>query len=151
MKTIAVLTMAFLPGTFVAVSRVGNDIDGASNADYCSLQAFFAMPLFNWDAPAGASVLLDRFRIYWAVTLPLTATLFLLWSTWYVLLGSQKAQDRKEHKSQSVEHTANDEGDYEHPFFVLAPSRLRKIYREFRGSHRVEETNHEMQESQAVA
>ncbi|TAQ88901.1 hypothetical protein B7494_g2778 [Chlorociboria aeruginascens] len=52
MKTIAVLTMVFLPGTFVA--------------------AFYAMPLFDWDAAPGSSVLKDRFNYYWIATFPLT-------------------------------------------------------------------------------
>ncbi|KAH7400318.1 hypothetical protein BKA64DRAFT_708005 [Cadophora sp. MPI-SDFR-AT-0126] len=63
MKAIAVLTMVFLPGTFVA--------------------AFFAMPLFDWQAPAHA-VLSSRFWIYWAVTIPATAMVLVVWRIWFV-------------------------------------------------------------------
>ncbi|ORX98194.1 hypothetical protein BCR34DRAFT_548229 [Clohesyomyces aquaticus] len=56
MKTIAVMTMLFLPGTFFA--------------------ALFAMPLLKWD---GSQVIQNRFWVYWAFTLPATALVFLVW------------------------------------------------------------------------
>ncbi|KAH9210510.1 hypothetical protein DL95DRAFT_343006, partial [Leptodontidium sp. 2 PMI_412] len=62
MKAIAVLTMAFLPGTFVAVP-------------------FFAMPLFDWQAPAD-SVLSSRLWVYWAVTIPATLVVLIAWRIW---------------------------------------------------------------------
>jgi Mg2+ and Co2+ transporter CorA len=52
MKTIAVLTMAFLPATFFA--------------------AFFSIPSLGWDSP-------DKFVIYWIVTIPVTLGSFLGW------------------------------------------------------------------------
>ncbi|PMD17120.1 hypothetical protein NA56DRAFT_544014, partial [Hyaloscypha hepaticicola] len=63
MKAIALLTMFFLPGTFVAV--------------------FFAMPLFDWEAPTSSTVLKSRFWIYWAVTVPATAIVLVLWRMWF--------------------------------------------------------------------
>ncbi|MCJ1404063.1 hypothetical protein MMC11_007288 [Xylographa trunciseda] len=62
MKTIAVLTMAFLPATWVA--------------------ALFAMPLFNWRAAPGDPVLQGYFWIYWAVICPLTTAVLFLWWQW---------------------------------------------------------------------
>jgi Mg2+ and Co2+ transporter CorA len=62
MKTIAAVTMAFLPGTFVA--------------------SFFAMPMFDWNKPPGHNVNTHAFWIYWTVTIPLTASVLLLWWTW---------------------------------------------------------------------
>jgi len=62
MKTIAVLTTAFLPATWVS--------------------SFFSMPLFNWNAAAGQSVLGDRFWVYWTLTLPLTVIVMAAWWTW---------------------------------------------------------------------
>ena len=63
MKTIAVVTMVFLPGTYVS--------------------ALFAVPLFRWDAPPGQPVVVqDRFWYYWAVTVPLTVAVLLLWMAW---------------------------------------------------------------------
>lgn len=59
MKTIAIVTMVFLPGTFVA--------------------SFFAMPMLNWDAVADNLIVSRRFWIYWIVTVPLTIAVFALW------------------------------------------------------------------------
>ena len=62
MKTIAVVTMFFLPGTYIA--------------------ALFAIPVFNWDAGPNVSILSSRFWYYWATTLPLTAIVLLIWVFW---------------------------------------------------------------------
>ncbi|KAI1337170.1 hypothetical protein F5Y15DRAFT_163087 [Xylariaceae sp. FL0016] len=56
MKTIAIMTMAFLPATFFA--------------------ALFAVPSLQWDRK---SIVTDRFWIYWAFTLPATLLVFLVW------------------------------------------------------------------------
>ncbi len=53
MKTIAVLTMAFLPATF--------------------LSSLFSMPSLGWDQP-------DKFTIYWACVVPITIATFALWA-----------------------------------------------------------------------
>ncbi|MCJ1307310.1 hypothetical protein MMC25_000956 [Agyrium rufum] len=68
MKTIAVLTIVFIPGTFVA--------------------AFFAMPLFDWDASSPHAVLRPRFYVYWVVTIPATLLLVLVWRIWIRLNSS---------------------------------------------------------------
>lgn len=62
MKTLAAVTVAFLPGTFVA--------------------ALFAMPLFEWNAVSDSMVVSKRFWIYWAVTVPLTFLTLLIWVLW---------------------------------------------------------------------
>jgi len=56
MKTIAIMTMVFLPATFFA--------------------AFFSLPLLEWDQP---KVLHDKFWMYWAFTIPCTAAVFGVW------------------------------------------------------------------------
>ncbi|TVY43824.1 hypothetical protein LOCC1_G004859 [Lachnellula occidentalis] len=63
MKAIAVLTMIFLPGTFIAT--------------------IFAMPLFNWDNNAHP-LFNDNFKYYWAIAIPLTLFVLFLWglSVW---------------------------------------------------------------------
>ncbi len=53
MKTIAVLTMAFLPATFFA--------------------ALFSMPSLGWDDP-------PKFGLYFAFTLPVTLIIFGIWA-----------------------------------------------------------------------
>ena len=63
-------------------------------ANLRGLKSFFAMPLLDWQAPSDASIISHRFWIYWAVTVPLTATVLLLWSTWYLLQGGQRAKSR---------------------------------------------------------
>ncbi|KAI4912318.1 hypothetical protein J4E85_011051 [Alternaria conjuncta] len=56
MKTIAIMTMIFLPPTFFAT--------------------LFAMPLLKWDGP---KVIQPSFGIYWAASLPTTAAVLLIW------------------------------------------------------------------------
>ena len=58
MKTIAIMTMAFLPGTFFA--------------------ALFAIPSLKWDAEP---VIQHKFWIYWAFSLPFTAQIFIIWAS----------------------------------------------------------------------
>jgi Mg2+ and Co2+ transporter CorA len=56
MKTVAIMTMAFLPGTFIA--------------------ALFAIPSLDWQ---GENVITKQFWVYWAFTIPATALVFLIW------------------------------------------------------------------------
>ncbi|CAH0050559.1 unnamed protein product [Clonostachys solani] len=56
MKTVAIMTMAFLPGTFFA--------------------ALFSMPLLQWD---GSRIVQDGFWVYLAWTIPVTLLVFGLW------------------------------------------------------------------------
>ncbi|KAF7184772.1 hypothetical protein CNMCM7691_006330 [Aspergillus felis] len=56
MKTVAIMTMAFLPATFFA--------------------ALFAVPSLQWGTE---DVVQKNFWVYWAFTLPTTAAVFLLW------------------------------------------------------------------------
>lgn len=83
MKTIAVLTTSFLPATWVA--------------------AFFAMPLFNWNAGSGEPVLNRWFWVYWALTLPLTVVVMLCWYTWMQWRQRKDAEnDRKARQSSGL-------------------------------------------------
>ncbi|RFU25669.1 hypothetical protein B7463_g10668, partial [Scytalidium lignicola] len=66
MKTIAVMTMAFLPATFFA--------------------ALFAVPSLQWDKPG---VIQSNFSVYWAFSIPATALVFIAWiliTDWRMLL-----------------------------------------------------------------
>lgn len=63
MKILAVITVVFLPGAFVA--------------------ALFSMSMFHWpDGSAGAWVS-PAFWIYWAVAVPLTIFVIALWFFWW--------------------------------------------------------------------
>ncbi|KZO94452.1 hypothetical protein CALVIDRAFT_538907 [Calocera viscosa TUFC12733] len=72
MKSIAVLTMFFLPSTLVA--------------------SLFSMPLFNWNAGPEESVTGTRAWIYLAVTLPLTAFVLCLWWLWSWYIDHQHSR-----------------------------------------------------------
>ena len=62
MKSISLLTMIFLPATFVST--------------------LFAMPLFNWNADHISAVATPHAWIYLAVALPLTVAVVAVWSAW---------------------------------------------------------------------
>jgi len=47
-----------------------------------SEQALFSMPIFNWQADSGTTVVSHRFWIYWAITVPLTIVVVLVWFIW---------------------------------------------------------------------
>ena len=76
MMTIAVVTMVFLPGTFTA--------------------AFFAMPIFQWDASENGQLVNPRIWLYWAITVPLTCLVLGVWVLYRTL------SNRKE-KTEDVE------------------------------------------------
>jgi hypothetical protein len=75
MKTIAAVTMAFLPGTFVS--------------------SFFAMPMFDWNKPPGDNVNTRTFWIYWTVTIPLTFSVFLAWWAWFRFKTARETKEDK--------------------------------------------------------
>lgn len=81
MKTLAVVTMVFLPGTAVA--------------------SVFSMPFFNWQ---DESVLLnvDNFWIYWAVTVPLTVVTLVAWTLWIRVVRPDGQRHRKEEEKEPV-------------------------------------------------
>ena len=62
MKTVAVLTTVFLPGTFIST--------------------FISMPLLSWDAASWTEVPTTHFWVYWAITIPLTLLTLYAWYVW---------------------------------------------------------------------
>ena len=84
MKTIAGVTMCFLPGTFVA--------------------SIFAMPMFDWRAPFG-SVVSDRLWIYFVVTIPLTLATCAVWWLW--LRFKEKVEPPEHTRNSTRSGTAN--------------------------------------------
>jgi hypothetical protein len=72
MKTIAAVTMLFLPGTFVA--------------------SLFATPMFQWSTTTGLQVQ-SHIWIYWATAIPLTLVTIGFWWVWLRFArGSERAQ-----------------------------------------------------------
>ncbi|KIX04476.1 uncharacterized protein Z518_05346 [Rhinocladiella mackenziei CBS 650.93] len=61
MKTLAVVTLVFLPGTTVS--------------------SILAMPVFDWDAKDGA-VVNPRIWVYFALAIPLTVLTITIWHLW---------------------------------------------------------------------
>jgi len=61
MKAIAIVTMVFLPGAYIAT--------------------LFSMSMFNWEATDGP-VLSHYFWVYWAVTVPVTILVLSIWALW---------------------------------------------------------------------
>ena len=78
MKSISLLTMIFLPATFVST--------------------LFAMPLFDWNADRITAIATPHAWIYLAVALPLTVTVVAVWSAWMWYNSSmrQRGEDFEE-------------------------------------------------------
>ena len=69
MKVLAMVALLFLPGNFVA--------------------AIFSAPLFDWDgAKSNGSMGVDtkpQFHLFWAITIPLTISIFTAYIGWFLL------------------------------------------------------------------
>ena len=87
MKMLALVAMFFLPGSFVA--------------------ALFSTPLFAWEealasSNSGISVgTRPQFALFWAITAPLTALVFVLYGVWMCV--QKKRERNKRHKSIVLE------------------------------------------------
>ena len=89
MKTIAAVTMLFLPGTFVA--------------------SLFATPMFQWNNVTGDLHVASQIWIYWAITIPLTLLTIGMWWVWLrFTTGQEKAQLRM---AEDLDELANLPGD----------------------------------------
>ncbi|KAK4097302.1 hypothetical protein N658DRAFT_569398 [Parathielavia hyrcaniae] len=79
MKMLALVAMFFLPGSFVA--------------------ALFSAPLFAWDeALASGGMAVDtrpQFALFWAVTAPLTAVVFVMYGVWMCIQGRRERKQRR--------------------------------------------------------
>ncbi|OCK94825.1 uncharacterized protein K441DRAFT_89226 [Cenococcum geophilum 1.58] len=73
MKTIAVLTLVFLPGTSIA--------------------SIFSMTMFNWNASQGQPIASKYIWVYFVITIPLTLLILLTWLWWYK--RSQRTHQRR--------------------------------------------------------
>ncbi|KAI8941183.1 hypothetical protein NX059_002420 [Plenodomus lindquistii] len=85
MRTIAVMSIFFLPGTFVS--------------------SFLFMEMFNWQANKSASVVSPRLWIYWAVTLPLTFAVCSIWLFW--LRAHQKSESQRTRHMTDIHAQSN--------------------------------------------
>ncbi len=78
MRSIAIVTMLFLPGAYIAVGIPVLVL----NSIFLTLQTLFSMNMFDWQAQGDEKVLSGNFWVYWAVTLPVTAIVLAVWAVW---------------------------------------------------------------------
>ena len=90
MKTIAAMTLIFLPGTFICVSirlcyftrptQIYNFLTTCTTkADsFLTTKSFFSMSFFNWHAGTGESIT-SSLWVYFAAAVPLTLLVILVW------------------------------------------------------------------------
>ena len=92
MKTLAAVTVIFLPSTYVA--------------------ALFSMPLFQWGTETAGDTLVSKyFWIYWAVSIPLTILTLSLWFIWMRLQTRRhRDQDAEQIASLDDETNSHDKG-----------------------------------------
>lgn len=77
MKSIALLTMVFLPATFFSVCIVTLII---FSAVLTQLQAFFSTTFFNFGE--NGWIASNRLWIYWVITVPATVVVVIAWYLW---------------------------------------------------------------------
>lgn len=89
MKTLAAVTVIFLPSTFVA--------------------ALFSMPLFQWDTKTvGHSVVSKQFWIFWVVSIPLTIVTLILWFAW-MRLQTRRRRVREQEDEEAIDELEDTE------------------------------------------
>ncbi|EGX95635.1 hypothetical protein CCM_00289 [Cordyceps militaris CM01] len=96
MKTLAIVTMFFLPGSFVS--------------------AMFSMPMYEWakadpESPFIGVGLLPQFRLYWVITLPLTTVIFGFYLWWLWHLKRQRDAEFDSVSRKSADSSDGEEGD----------------------------------------
>ncbi|KXL45439.1 hypothetical protein M433DRAFT_153566 [Acidomyces richmondensis BFW] len=80
MKTIAILTLTFLPGTAVAVSTPSSIM---RHATHPLEQSFFSMTMFQWPFRTQNSIASPYVWVFFAVTIPLTIFVYAAWVWWF--------------------------------------------------------------------
>jgi len=85
MKTIAVLTLIFLPAT--------------------ALASIFGMSMFDWKAQDGKDIVSQHFWIYLVVALPLTLAVLAAWILWYT--WTQRTYEKKWRKDVETANIQN--------------------------------------------
>jgi len=94
MKTMSIMTLIFLPGTSIAVS----------NSHFFQLlakvlrewQSIFSMGVFNWDAKDVRHVGNQYLWLYFAIVIPLTFIVLLIWYSWVKLRQRRKEAKKSE-------------------------------------------------------
>ena len=97
------------------------------------------MPLLDWGAPNNASIVSPRLWIYWAVTVPLTATVLLLWSIWYLGSGRARTQSHSANGQISTTGSRRPQEFEMHVFTIPGLDLMRRKFTRLRENHTVEE------------
>jgi hypothetical protein len=111
MKTLALITTVFLPGTYVAVCLCLSLFLRSMSAN--RVQTLFSMSMFSWSQASSdtsaSSIVSSRFWIYWVVTIPLTIFVIVCWRVWWLWQESayQKAVDAAVQEGESEESSAS--------------------------------------------
>ena len=87
------------------------------------------MPLLDWQARDGAPIISDRFWIYWAVTIPLTIVVLIVYSTWYCLNDHHSVRSGLDQGSPWKQNSTR----LAFEMRVLAPLRLRRLRKDLNG------------------
>ena len=79
----AAVTMFFLPGTFVSVSPArAQGMHTVANHITPCFQALFSMVFFNTDSSNTGLLVNSQLWLFFVITIPLTATVFITWQLW---------------------------------------------------------------------
>ncbi|KAH9239325.1 hypothetical protein K456DRAFT_1861459 [Colletotrichum gloeosporioides 23] len=84
MKTVAFLTLLFLPATFVS--------------------AVFSTTFFEFDSGSGEWLMSDKFWVYWVVAIPVTIVTALMWYHWQRIFPPTLFGDMRFQKNSPEEH-----------------------------------------------
>lgn len=84
-KTLSILGLVFLPGTFVSV-RYPLTFPATAFCSFTILQALFGMSFFDFDPGSDTEpprwTMSRMFWVYWIITIPATLLTILLWRVW---------------------------------------------------------------------
>ncbi|KAK7431733.1 hypothetical protein QQZ08_001670 [Neonectria magnoliae] len=98
MKTLAVVTMFFLPGSFIA--------------------ALFSTPCFDWDSVNMSDessigvASTPQFNLYWAITIPMTVVTFLLYFAWLQFQTYQRKKPHGDPGDEQLDTESKDEQEF---------------------------------------
>jgi hypothetical protein len=95
MKSLALLTMVFLPGTAIAVRIYNKDLMTITDI----MQSFFAMPFFDVTVDVAGNAILEtrpQFWMYWVITIPLTLSVLGLWIVWLRYIAKRHEKEDEE-------------------------------------------------------
>lgn len=102
MKAIALLTMVFLPGTYIAVCLPCPIFLNEALSQHWNEQTLFAMPFFEFPTPSSDVNLKPHFWIYWAITIPLTLTVLIIYLAYLLWIGRRHREEDQNAREQQT-------------------------------------------------